>query len=303
LATLGVSADERAAIEAFRRDVIEPSMTMLVMLDFWAEWCGPCKQLTPVLEQVAAAYADRGVMLAKVNVDEQKLIAAQFQVQSIPTVYAIFQGQIVADLTQARTAAQLGRLLDQLLKQLPIASAAGQLAEDLAPHIAAGEQALADGDVQRALILFQQLSEMAPEDPQIAAGLARALLAGGAADEAQAVLDALPEKLSKDSHVQRARAALTLADAAPAVDDLGELRAKLAADPTDSQAAYELAGGLMAAGDHAGAADLLLGIIAHDRNWHEGAARIRLLTLFEAVGLEDSWVATQRRKLSAILFT
>ena len=120
VATLGMSAAEREALERFKTEVVEPSMTALVLVDFWAEWCGPCKQLTPVLEKVAADYAAKGVVLAKINVDEEKMIAAQFRVQSIPTVYAIFQGQIVADLTPARTESQLTRMIDQLLAQLPV---------------------------------------------------------------------------------------------------------------------------------------------------------------------------------------
>ena len=127
MATLGMSEAEREAVEKFRRDVVEPSMTSLVILDFWAEWCGPCKQLTPLLEKVAADYADRGVTLVKVNVDEEKFIAAQFRIQSIPTVYAFFQGQPVADLGTARTEGQLKAALDQILAQLPVEGEAQQL--------------------------------------------------------------------------------------------------------------------------------------------------------------------------------
>ena len=297
-----MSAADREAIEAFKRDVIEPSMDALVILDFWAEWCGPCKTLTPVLEKVAATYAGKGVKLVKINVDEQKLIAAQFRVQSIPTVYAVFQGQLVADLTSYRSEGQLGQALDQILRQLPIQSDDGALQQDIEPLIAMGEQVLEQGDAERAVSIFAQLTEMAPDEPQVIAGHARALLAADRKDEAQAILDALPQDKAKDPVIARAKAALALADEAAPVDDLAGLKAKVAASPDDQEARYELAGALMAAGDRDGAADLLLGSIEHDREWNEGAARKRLLTLFEATGLEDPWVAAQRRRLSAVLF-
>ena len=302
MATLGLSAADREAVEAFRRDVVEPSMTSLVILDFWAEWCGPCKALTPLLEKVAAAYAGKGVKLVKINVDEQKLIAAQFRVQSIPTVYAVFQGQLVADLTSARSESQIGQMLDQILRQLPIQGSDAALHDDIAPLIAMGEEVLDGGDAERAVSIFAQLAEMAPENPQVIAGHARALLAAGRKDEAQRVLDAVPEDKAKDAVIARAKAALALASEAGAVDDLAGLKARVAAKPEDQEARYELAGGLMAAGDRDGAADLLLGSIERDREWNEGAARKRLLTLFEATGLEDPWVSAQRRRLSAILF-
>ncbi|MDB5686957.1 MAG: co-chaperone YbbN [Rhizorhabdus sp.] len=303
MATLGMSAADKEAIEAFKRDVVEPSMTSLVILDFWAEWCGPCKALTPVLEKVAAAYADRGVVLVKVNVDEQKLIAAQFRVQSIPTVYAMFQGQLVADLTPARTESQLTQMIDQMLRQLPITGAADAAEQDLAPLIAMGEEAIEAGDLERALSVFSQLAEMAPENVEILTGLARALVQAGQPDDAEAALATLPPEKEKEAAVARARAAIALAREAQPVDDLAGLKAKLVANPDDHESRFELAGGLMANGDRDGAAEALLEIIARDRDWNESAARTRLLKLFEVVGLEDGWVRDQRRKLSAILFT
>ena len=303
MATLGMSAVEREAVEAFRRDVVEPSMTSLVILDFWAPWCEPCKALTPLLEKVAADYADKGVILAKVNVDEQKMIAAQFRVQSIPTVYALFQGQLVADLTPARSESQIKQMLDQILRQLPIQGEADKLHEDIAPLIAMGEEALEAGDTERALSVFGQLAETAPEDIDVVSGLARALVRAGQLDEADALLAALPPEKLKEAPIARAQAAVALAREAQPVDDLGPLRAKVEADPDDHAARFELAGGLMAAGDRDGAADHLLESIARDRAWNDGAARTRLLKLFEVVGLEDGWVRDQRRRLSAILFT
>ncbi|WP_070155828.1 tetratricopeptide repeat protein [Sphingobium phenoxybenzoativorans] len=303
MATLGLSETDKHSLDAFRRDVIEPSRTSLVIVDFWAEWCGPCKQLAPVIEKVCADYASKGVLLVKVNVDENGFIASQFRVQSIPTVYAVFQGQPVADLSQARTEGQLKQMLDQILGQLPIESQEKVQAQEIAPVIAAAEEALAAGDANQALALFDQVASIVADDPQIISGQARSLIALGQIDEAQALLDALPVDIAGESAIERARAALSVAHAAKPVSDLSGLEAKVAADPDDHAARMELAGGHMANGDRDAAADALLESIRRDRSWNDGAAKAQLLTLLEAVGLEDPWAGAQRRRLSAILFS
>jgi putative thioredoxin len=300
VATLGLSEAEREAVEKLEREVIEPSMKNLVLLDFWAEWCGPCKQLSPVLEKIAEDYAAKGVKLVKIDVDQDKVIAAQFRVQSIPTVYAFYQGQPIADLTNYRTEGQLKRILDQLIEKLGVSGDGEAPQADIGPLIAMAEEVLAGSDAARAANIFRQVHEMAPEDPAVIGGLVRALVANGEREEAQKLLDGLSPELAREAPVARARAALELSTSASG--DTAALENRIAADPSDLEARFELAGARMAEGDRDRAADELLAIIERDRDWNEGAARKRLLQILEAQGLEDPWARSQRRRLSALLF-
>ena len=312
MASMGLNLDEQKAVDRFRQNVVEPSMSNLVILDFWAEWCGPCKALAPLLEKVAAEYADKGVILAKVDVDEEKFIASQFQVQSIPTVYAMFQGQPVADLTNARTESQLKQVLDQLLEKLPIdPSAANGSAqpgapskEDLEQFLALGENALGDGDAERAAGIFGQVVEMAPDNAPAHAGLIRALTKMGQVEEAKAVLASVETNpaLAEDSSLDAARSALELAGNQVDDSELGALREAADAAPDDMDKQLAFAEAAYAADQRDEAADRLLAMVEKDREWNEGAARNKLLQIFEAVGLEDDWVVATRRRLSKILF-
>lgn len=309
MASMGLSMEEQKAVEKFRKEVVDPSQTKLVILDFWAEWCGPCKALTPVLEKVAAEYADKGVILAKINVDEQKFIASQFQVQSIPTVYAMFQGQPVADLTPARTESQLKQALDEILKQVPVQAGAsdgqggeGQQAPDIDQLVAMGEKVLADGDAERAASVFMQLAQMAPDKAEVHSGLIRALVAAGQADAAQQAYDALPQEMKDDPLVQQAHSALELAGTQVDTGELDRLRKAAAERPADTEAQIAFAEAAFAAGERDEAAEVLLRSIEGGGEEGNAEAKEKLLKMFEAVGMEDPWVSTQRRKLSLLLF-
>ena len=300
MASLGLNLDEQKAVDRFRTSVVEPSMTALVVLDFWAEWCGPCKALTPLLEKVTAEYADKGVLLAKVNVDEEPFIAQQFQVRTIPTVYAIYQGQPVADLTQARSESQLKAQLNELLAKLPMPATAAPT-EDITPLLAMGEEVLGQGEAERAASIFAQIAEIDPASGAAQGGLIRALTALGELDQAQAAAAALPPELTSDSEVMRALTALELARNKPDDAQLAALKAA-ATTPDNMDARLAYAEAAFAAGERDAAADTLLAMISEDREWNDGAARAKLLQIFAAVGLEDAWVAAQRRRLSLLLF-
>lgn len=302
MATLGMSEAEREAIARFDADVIKPSMTSLVILQFTAEWCGPCKQLSPTLDKIAADYAPKGVKLARVDVDKDKFIASQFRIQSVPTVYAFYQGQPVADMTSYRSEGQITRVLDQLLGQLKLETPEAEQAAQIEPLIAMAEQVLAEGDAARAVNIFQQIYEMAPDDEEVVGGLLRALVANGEVEQARSLAETIAPELASKPAVARAKAAIELAGAA-ANSDHSALEARVAAHPDDHEARFELAGALAASGDRDGAAAALLTIIERDLEWNEGAARQRFLQLLEAQGIADPWSREQRRRLSALLFT
>jgi putative thioredoxin len=303
LASIATAAAEKASIEAFRRDVIDASKTALVLVDFWAEWCGPCKTLTPLLEKVVAARAPR-VRLVKIDVDRNQTLAAQFRIQSIPTVYAFIAGQPVDGFQGALGERELLAFIDRLLAAMPGNGDDGALSPEaeITELLAAVDAAMAEGANVEAAEMLAALAQEFPDRADIAAKYALALLGLGQVDGARAALAAVPAD-ARDADVVKARAALAIAAEAVPVDDLAGLAARVAADPGNLDQRFELAGGLLARSDRDAAADQLLAIVAADRQWQDGAAQARLLTLFEAAGLGDPWSIKIRARLRSLLFS
>ncbi|MCH8684133.1 thioredoxin [Pedomonas mirosovicensis] len=292
-----------ATAETFRELVIDASMQALVLVDFWAEWCGPCKSLTPLLEKLVADYQGR-VRLVKIDVDKNQMLAGQFRVQSIPTVYAFGGGRPLDGFMGALPESQLRAFIDRLLQAMggeDLAHADG--GEDMAALLEAAETAALNGDHASAETLFGDILDIEPENLQALTGLARARCAAGDLPGAKALLERIPEESANDPAVVRARATVALAAEAKPVADLDSLRAHVEANPNDHEKRYELAGGLMAVGDQEGAADQLLEIIQRDRNWNGGEAKARLLRMFDAIGLENPFTKATRRRLSSVLFS
>lgn len=291
------SAVVDATIETFAAEVLEPSRTQLVLVDFWAPWCGPCKTLTPLLEKAANASKGR-IKLVKVDIDKNQMLAGQFRVQSAPTVYAFLDGRPVDGFMGAVSEGQLTAFLDRLLGALP----EGDGAPDLTDAIAAARALQAEGALDEAEALYAQILEVAPDAADAKLGLAELLIARGAPDAADELLSAIAADPAHAAAVARLKAGIALARSAGPAGDLAGLRAAAAAAPDDLQARYDYANGLVATGNAEAAADELLAIVAKDRAWNDGAARTRLLTLLEAVGLDSPFAMAARRRLSAILF-
>ncbi len=301
MASLATAATEKASIEAFRRDVIDASKDMLVLVDFWAEWCGPCKTLTPLLERVVAEKPGR-VKLVKIDVDKNQTLASQFRIQSIPTVFAFLGGQPVDGFQGGLGERELKAFIDRVLTAAPPTAGQADAEAEITALIAAADAASASGAHDDAAAMLGALVAEFPERADLAGKLALALIASGNTDAAAAALIAVPAD-SKDSDVIRARAAVALAANAVPVDDLAGLQAEVAANPDDHGLRFDLAGALLASGDRDAAADALLAIIAADRNWNEAAARTTLLKMFEATGLDDPWSIRTRARLRTVLFS
>lgn len=277
---------------SFMKDVVEASKTQPVLVDFWATWCGPCRQLTPALEKAVRA-AKGAVKLVKIDVDRNPAYAGQLRVQSIPTVYAFVNGQPVDGFQGAVPESQLKAFIDKLT-----GGASGD--SDIEQLLSLGEESLSLNDLGGAAQAFAQVLTLEPGHEKAIAGMARVYLADGDADQARQTIAMAPAD-SKDPLVQSVRAQLSLASAAPTGAD-AELEARLAADPNDHQARFDLAQARAAAGDLAGAVDHLLKIVAADREWNDQAARKQLLTVFEAAGASSEIARDGRRRLSSLLF-
>ncbi len=277
----------------FAKDVLEASRAGPVIVDFWAPWCGPCKQLTPIIEKVVRSYNGK-VRLVKVNIDENQALAAQLRVQSVPTVYAFRDGRPLDGFMGAQPEKAVRAFIDRIM---------GDEAEaDIAGVLTAAEQALDAGDLQGAAEIFAAVLQEDQQNVQALAGLALCYLKSGDAARAEQTLELVPPDQHANSAVQGVRAALDLAKKASQPDNRMELLSRLAANAADHQARFDLAVLLAARDEKAEALDHLLEIVKRDRNWNEQGARKQMVQLFEAWGPKDPLTLEGRRRLSSILF-
>jgi putative thioredoxin len=290
----GADADliKDSTTKDFMRDVIEASREVPVLVDFWAPWCGPCKQLTPILERTVRA-AKGAVRLVKLNIDDHPQIPGQMGVQSIPAVFAFQDGKPVDGFMGALPESRVADFIARLI---------GDSAGDIAADLEAAEAALAAGDLNTAAQTFGEVLQKDRENAQSLAGLAKCYIKTGDLARAEQTLALVPPAKADSAPVASARAALELARKAPSTGDIEGLRAKLAANPQDAQSRFDLALALNAKGDRNGALEELLALVAKNRSWDDDAARRQLLQLFDAWGVSDPATIAGRQRLSSLLF-
>lgn len=280
--------------QGFMTDVIEPSRETPVIVDFWAPWCGPCRTLGPPLEKAVRAAGGK-VRLVKINIDEQPAIAGQLGVRSIPAVYAFDQGRPVDGFMGAIPESQIKLFVDRL--------AGADMTAEIEPLLAQAAESLQLGDIGGAAQGYTAVLQLDPENIKAIAGMARVALTAGDLEQAREILTHAPADKASDPDIAGVRAAIELASKAPTDDAAGDLGLKVANNPDDLQARFELAEALSARGDLENASEHLLAIIEKNREWNEGAARAQLLKIFEAAGPTAEVTKQGRRKLSAILFS
>ena len=292
----GASAPVDVTMDNFMAEVIEASATTPILVQFWAPWCGPCKQLGPVLEKVVGASGGK-VRMVKVNIDDNAQIAQQMRVQSVPTVYGFVDGKPVDGFAGAQPESAIRQFVDKL-------AGMGGAGADAAAMLEAAETALAEGDPDTAMMQFQQVMSITPESVPALAGVVRCLTASGDIAGAREVIDQLNDEFLSDPAMKTAVAAVELAEkAASSAGELDTARAAVEADPANLAARQDYALALFAVGQNAEAMDQLLESIRIERGWRDDAARLQLLEFFSSLGAANPDVITARRKLSTLLFS
>ncbi|MEM7171729.1 MAG: thioredoxin [Pseudomonadota bacterium] len=281
----------------FVQDVIETSMELPVIVDFWAPWCGPCKQLGPALEKVVKA-ARGAVRMVKVNIDENQELAAQLRIQSIPTVYAFFQGRPLDGFQGAKPESELSQFVKRLIE-----ASGGSASNPISEALEAAEAQVEAGEFDAAMALFGQILQHEPDNRAAMAGLVACHIGKEDIVGARELIDSFDEEVTNSSEFAAVIAQLELAESAASAGPLDELMARVAAHENDHQARFDLAMAQQAAGRSEDAAESLLEIVSRDRTWNDDGARKQLLTFFEAWGATDPLTVSTRRRLSSLLFS